>query len=164
MKRRTSDENSILERIQARLADSTKSAAGRSLVLQMGDDAALFRPKVGFETILTCDWFLEGTHFLRAKHPPDSVGWKCLVRAMSDVAAMGGVPRCFLLSLAMPESHTGRWFDALLGGLLRGSPQFAFTFGGGGPTRRRGVLFLVYTATGGGDRPAAPRVGELRRS
>jgi thiamine-monophosphate kinase len=109
----------------------------------MGDDAALFRPKVGFETILTCDWFLEGTHFLRAKHPPDSVGWKCLVRAMSDVAAMGGVPRCFLLSLAMPESHTGRWFDALLGGLRRASRKFACTLAGGDTTRRREILISV---------------------
>jgi thiamine-monophosphate kinase len=143
MKHRTSDENSILERIQARLADSTKSTAGRSLTLEMGDDAALFRPKVGFETILTCDWFLEGTHFLRAKHPPDSVGWKCLVRAISDVAAMGGVPRCFLFSLALPESHTGRWLDALLGGLRRASRKFACTLAGGDTTRRREILINV---------------------
>jgi thiamine-monophosphate kinase len=143
MKRRTSDENSILERIQARFADLTKSAAGRSLLLEMGDDAALFRPKVGFETILTCDWFLEGTHFLRAKHPPDSVGWKCLVRALSDVAAMGGVPRCFLLSLALPESHAGRWLDALLGGLRRASRKFACTLAGGDTTRRREILINV---------------------
>jgi thiamine-monophosphate kinase len=109
----------------------------------MGDDAALFRPKVGFETILTCDWFLEGTHFLRAKHPPDSVGWKCLVRAISDVAAMGGVPRCFLFSLALPESHTGRWLDALLGGLRRASRKFACTLAGGDTTRRREILINV---------------------
>ena len=50
------------------------------------------KPGHGRELILTCDWFLEGTHFLRDKHPADSVGWKCLARAVSDVGAMGGMP------------------------------------------------------------------------
>ena len=86
--------------------------------------------------ILTCDWFLEGTHFLRAKHPPDSVGWKCLARAVSDIAAMGGVPRFFLLSLALPDTHTGRWLDQFLAGLGRASRKFACVLLGGDTTRR----------------------------
>src|SRR5271170_6699884 len=94
------------------------------LSLGIGDDAALFGPTRGCETILTCDWFLEGTHFLREKHPPDAVGWKCLARALSDIAAMGGVPRCFLLSLALPATHTGRWLDQFLGGLRRAAKRF----------------------------------------
>ena len=136
-------ENSILERILKRMADSTKDLSGRAVHLGIGDDAALFRPKRGHEVILTCDWFLEGTHFLREKHPPDAVGWKCLARALSDVAAMGGVPRCFLLSLAMPESHTGRWLDAFLGGLRRASRKFDCTLAGGDTTRQRKILINV---------------------
>ena len=70
----------------------------------IGDDAALWTPTPGRQTVLTCDWFLEGTHFLRDKHPADAVSWKCLARAVSDVAAMGGTPRCFLMSLALPKT------------------------------------------------------------
>ena len=52
---------------------------GRSgLALGVGDDAALLQPRLGRQLVLTCDWFLEGSHFLRDKHPPDSIGWKCL--------------------------------------------------------------------------------------
>jgi thiamine-monophosphate kinase len=46
-----------------------------SLPLGIGDDAALFAAKPGYQTILTCDWFLEGSHFLRDKHPAEAVGW-----------------------------------------------------------------------------------------
>src|SRR6266853_2601479 len=141
--RKLQNEDAILRKI----ADSSRPSSGReaakSVLLGIGDDAALLRPKRGHELILTCDWFLEGTHFRRDKHPADAVGWKCLVRALSDVAAMGGVPRCFLLSLAIPESHTGRWLDAFLGGLRRASRKFACTLAGGDTTRQRKILINV---------------------
>jgi len=146
MSRESPSENSILKRILKRMADSTKNPSGRTVHLGIGDDAALFRPKRGHEVILTCDWFLEGTHFLRDKHPPDAVGWKSLARALSDVAAMGGVPRCFLLSLALPESHTGRWLDAFLSGLRRASRKFGCTLAGGDTTRQRKILINVTVA------------------
>jgi len=141
--RKLQDEGSILRKI----ADSSRSLRSRgvkkSVVLGIGDDAALFRPKLGHELILTCDWFLEGMHFLRDKHPPDSVGWKCLARALSDVAAMGGIPRCFLLSLALPETHTGGWLNLFLGGLRRASRKFRCFLAGGDTTRRNDILINV---------------------
>jgi len=141
-----SDENSILKRIIGRTTRSMQNRARSAIRIGIGDDAALFRPIPGHETILTCDWFLEGTHFLRHKHPPDSVGWKCLARAVSDVAAMGGVPQCFLLSLALPESHTGRWLDEFLGGLRRAAGKFECVLAGGDTTWHREILINVTVA------------------
>ncbi len=120
-----------------------QSSTPRTLTIGIGDDGALFRPTAGHETILTCDWFLEGTHFLREKHPPDSVGWKCLARALSDVAAMGGAPRCFLLSLALPESHASRWLDLFLGGLRRACRKFRCPLAGGDTTLSKKILINV---------------------
>jgi thiamine-monophosphate kinase len=113
------------------------------VLVGMGDDAALFRPRKAHEIILTCDWFLEGTHFLRDKHPPDSVGWKCLARAVSDIAAMGGVARCFLLSLAFPPSHAAPWLDQFLVGLRRASRKFQCALAGGDSTRHAKILINV---------------------
>ena len=134
-------ENELIRKIDKALGKS--SGASREVRLGIGDDAALFRPRAGHELILTCDWFLEGTHFLRDKHPADSVGWKCLARALSDVAAMGGVPRCFLLSLALPASHTGRWMDEFLGGLRRASRTFECVLAGGDTTRGKEILINI---------------------
>ena len=143
MAHRSSDESSILKRILGSTAHALQDHIGHGIRLGIGDDAALFHPNRAFETILTCDWFLEGTHFLRDKHPPDSVGWKCLARALSDVAAMGGKPRCFLLSLALPESHTRSWLDEFLGGLRRAARKFECVLAGGDTTRQQKILINV---------------------
>jgi len=121
------------------------------LALGAGDDAALLVPRSGYQTILTCDWFLEGSHFLRDKHPADSIGWKCLARAVSDIAAMGGEPRQFLLSLALPKTHTGRWLDRFLTGLARATRRLGCQLAGGDTTRSDDLLINVTV------------VGEIRR-
>jgi len=143
MKRKPLTEDSILKKILASCRPQPGSSMSKSIALGIGDDAALFRPKIREETILTCDWFLEGTHFLRDTHPPDSVGWKCLARAVSDIAAMGGTPRCFLLSLALPASLTGRWLDTFLAGLRSASRELGCALAGGDTTRRGEVLINV---------------------
>jgi thiamine-monophosphate kinase len=134
-------EDALLRRIEA-IAARTGIRSSR-VRLGVGDDAALFEGSTGFNQILTCDWFLEGTHFLRDKHPPDAVGWKCLTRALSDVAAMGGAPRCFLLSLALPASHRGRWLDEFLEGLCRAAKRFGCVLAGGDTTERADILINV---------------------
>ena len=143
MPRKGQNEDSLLRKIAESSRSSRSRTAAPCVSMGIGDDAALFRSKPGHETILTCDWFLEGTHFLRGKHPPDAVGWKCLARAVSDVAAMGGTLRCFLLSLALPHTHATRWLDLFLAGLRRASREFHCALAGGDTTRRRGILINI---------------------
>src|SRR5713226_2011824 len=131
------------DQLVQRIAKALAFKSGARLALGIGDDAALVAPTAGYATVLTCDWFLEGSHFLRDKHPPDSIGWKCLARAVSDVAAMGGESRYFLLSLALPETHTGRWLDGFLGGLSRAERRFRCQLAGGDTTRNDKILINV---------------------
>jgi thiamine-monophosphate kinase len=159
------NEDSLIRKIAHRWRLVPHSVPGQSVVLGIGDDASLLRPKSGQEIILTCDWFLEGTHFLRDQHPPDSVGWKCLARALSDIAAMGGTPRCFLLSLALPQKLTGRWLDLFLGGLRRASRKFQCPLAGGDTTRQSKVLINVSIVgevpTGHAVRRSGARAGDI---
>jgi thiamine-monophosphate kinase len=138
MSTRNTRENDLVRRIQA--IGAHRNSAVR---LGIGDDAALLSPRPGYEIVLTCDWFLEGTHFLRDRYPADSVGWKCLARAVSDIAAMGGDPRCFLLSLALPETHTGRWLNEFLSGLRRAARKLKCPLAGGDTTRSLSILANV---------------------
>ncbi len=66
-------------------------APGAGLVLGIGDDCAIYRPRGSREDLLfTTDLLIEGTHFLRHTHSAADVGWKALARGLSDIAAMGG--------------------------------------------------------------------------
>lgn len=164
-KRGRVSEEGLLERIKRSFAGGDRARGdARFVSLGMGDDAALVRPGRGYETVLTCDWFLEGTHFLRDKHPADAVGWKCLARAVSDVAAMGGVPRCFLLSLALPKDLAGAWLDEFLAGLRRAARRFGCVLAGGDTTERREILINVTVVgevrSGRGLRRSGTRVGD----
>jgi len=146
MKKRQSEQGLI-----AKITRGSKGNRVSAMVLAPGDDAALWSPGAGRDTILTCDWFLEGTHFLRDKHPADAVGWKCLARAVSDIAAMGGQARCFLLSLALPPQLTGAWLDEFLRGLRRASRGLHCAMAGGDTTKGDAVLISVTV------------IGEVRR-
>src|SRR6516225_378316 len=75
----------------------------------IGDDCAVLDIPHGHEVLITTDFSLEGVHFRREWHPPDSVGHRCLARGLSDIAAMGGIPRTAFLSLALPADLPQRW-------------------------------------------------------
>lgn len=92
---------------------------GSQLVLGIGDDCAIYRARGSTEDLLfTTDLLLEEVHFRRETHRAFDIGWKCLARGLSDIAAMGGEPRFCLLSLAVPAAVPGRWVDDLFRGLL----------------------------------------------
>jgi thiamine-monophosphate kinase len=80
------------------------AASSKAITLGMGDDCAILRPPPGSEVLVTTDLTLEGRHFRRDSHPPESVGHRCLARGLSDLAAMGGTPLAAFLSLALPEA------------------------------------------------------------
>ena len=131
-------EDQLVGRIAKALSsvgEGRSRGALRSLVkLGIGDDAAILMAGGKQDWILTCDAFIEGVHFLHDRHPPESVGYKSLARAASDIAAMGATPRAFLLTLALPEKLTGRWLDRFLAGMKRASRALGVQLIGGDTT------------------------------
>jgi len=84
----------------------------------IGDDCAVLRLGADEEVLVTTDFSIEGVHFRREWHPPDSVGHRCLARGLSDIAAMGGDPLAAFLSLALPAKLPQSWIDEFFDGLL----------------------------------------------
>jgi thiamine-monophosphate kinase len=123
----------IIERLQRRVPVSKGQ-----LVLGIGDDCAIFRPRGSSEDLLfTTDLLIEGVHF-RPGTAAEAVGYRALTRGLSDIAAMGGKPKFCLVSLAMPGTWL-RHLDAFYRGLL-------------GLARRHDVLLA------GGDMAHSPKL------
>lgn len=103
----------------------------RGARLGIGDDAALVGVARGHDLILTTDLSLEDIHFLRAVHPPRSVGHRALARSLSDIAAMGGTPRFALVSLAISKRTTRAWLQEFYAGLQALAKRFGVAVIGG---------------------------------
>jgi len=134
-------ERQLVEKISRALLPHR--AASSRLKMGIGDDAAVISPASRTEWVLSCDTFLEDTHFRAKAHPPDSVGYKALSRATSDLAAMGATPRYFLLTLALPTTRTGPWLAAFLQGMARAARELEISVIGGDTTRSHAVFISI---------------------
>ena len=94
--------------------------------LGIGDDCAILRVPRGHAMVVTTDLSLEGVHFRRDWHTPESAGHRCLARGLSDIAAMGARPIAAFLSLALPSGSPhaagGDWIARFIAGLSALAP------------------------------------------
>lgn len=131
MARIHSSEEELIDRIRTHVPSAPQGA----LRLGIGDDAAVIRPTPNREWVMTSDQFIEGVHFLAASQPPESIGYKALARATSDIGAMGGKPVLFLLSICLPAERTGLWLDKLAKGMGQAARRFGLVLAGGDTAR-----------------------------
>jgi thiamine-monophosphate kinase len=106
------------------------SGKGRGVVRGIGDDCAVFRPKTGEDLLLKTDQLIEGIHFPHSMRP-EIIGERSLARALSDIAAAGGDPRCCLVALAVPRTKSERWIRSYFRGLLRLAKRTGTVLAGG---------------------------------
>lgn len=122
-------ERALVERIRARFAtDGT-------LVVGIGDDAAVAAPVRGELEVLTTDALVEGVHFDPTYSSYTDVGARALAVNLSDIAAMGASPRLALLSVILPERLTAADVDALLDGFAAEATEAKVTVAGGNLAR-----------------------------
>ncbi len=79
------------------------SSLASSLLSGIGDDAAVISQRTGRDTVITTDLLVEDVDFRLATTTPELLGHKALAVSLSDVAAMGALPRWALLSIGVPE-------------------------------------------------------------
>lgn len=104
---------------------------GDAVVTGIGDDCAVLRIPKGHEVLVTTDFSIENVHFRRDWHPAELVGWRCLARGLSDIAAMGGEPRAAFLSLALAGDIPQPWIRRFMRGLLDLAGRFKVPLAGG---------------------------------
>jgi thiamine-monophosphate kinase len=167
-------EKALIERIarQARTSgrarsrkrsDTIQTAGVRpgvaALLRGIGDDCAVLQVPRGHDALVTTDFSLEGVHFRREWHPPESVGHRCLARGLSDIAAMGGESLAAFLSLALPAQLPQRWVDGFLRGFLALAKKYKVPLAGGDTAQSLGGVLADIVVLG-----SAPRGTAVLRS
>jgi thiamine-monophosphate kinase len=119
----------IIARLTERLRATQAGAAG--VVLGPGDDAAIVEPAAGRALLATADLLVEDRHFDLAFSTPADAGYKSLAVNVSDIAAMGGVPRFALVSLGARADAGPKLLDDLYDGLGEAAAEFGVAVVGG---------------------------------
>ena len=129
------------------IAQSLASLSDAAQGLGLTDDAALFEPTPGHTAVLSTDTLVAGVHFL-PDDPPRDIARKALRVNLSDIAAMGAVPKGYLLNLSLPDDVADTWLDAFVAGLAADQQVFGVTLLGGDTVRTSGPFTVSVTAVG----------------
>ncbi|MBI2832107.1 MAG: thiamine-phosphate kinase [Chloroflexi bacterium] len=89
----------------AEIVNSTrddKAPSWKHLQVGIGDDAAAWECD-GSTQLATVDALVENVHFTLETTPWYDLGWKALAVNLSDIAAMGGLPKYALVALSLPK-------------------------------------------------------------
>jgi thiamine-monophosphate kinase len=93
----------LIDLLAQRISDSKINRyKSDQLIIGIGDDAAAWRGDVSIQ-LATVDTMIEDVHFSLETITWRELGWKSLAINLSDIAAMGGVPRYALIALGLPE-------------------------------------------------------------
>lgn len=115
---------------------------------QIGDDCAFLPGRKGFYLLATVDSQVEGTHFRLSLIPPFFLGRRLLVANLSDIAAMGGIPRYALTAFVLREDVPLAWFEEFLAGLQDEAFRHGVTVVGGNLARTEGPMSFDLTLLG----------------
>jgi thiamine-monophosphate kinase len=104
---------------------------GDSVIKGIGDDCAVIKLSSGKALLITTDILVEDIHFIRDLIPPYLLGRKSMAVNISDIAAMGGIPREAVISAAIPNSVSVEFLESLNDGFQSIAREFEINIVGG---------------------------------
>lgn len=119
-----------------------------TIIQGIGDDAALLRFPSDSDTVICMDTMVEGVHFTRRTMKPYHIGYKLLASNISDLAAMGGHPLYYLVSIAIPSHWMEEEILEIYKGMETLSRQFSMEVIGGDTVSSQHELIVTVTAIG----------------
>jgi thiamine-monophosphate kinase len=134
------------DRLLARLLPSLPVRPGA--VAAAGDDCAVLELSRGENLlVLKTDSVVEKIHFSSGTDPV-LVGWKAMMRPLSDFAAVSGVPQFALVTLIVPRQTASGWVKKLYRGLRRAASRFDVSIVGGETSATLGPIAISVSVSG----------------
>ena len=120
----------------------------KAVVNGPGDDCAVVEtPGRGNFLVLKTDCVVAGVHFLPTANAL-SVGWKAMMRPLSDFAATSALPQFSLITLIAPEGTKVEWVERFYRGLRRAAQRFKVSIVGGEMSSTPGPLAISVSVVG----------------
>ena len=136
------DELSALRRIEEQF-----NTASKGVEVGIGDDAAAVHITGGRLLLATTDSQVEDVHFIKSLISPDILARKAVAVSVSDIGAMGGVPRYILASVGFSGDEDEGYLSQMIAGFRESEKEFRVELIGGNLSTSDKV-FLDITALG----------------
>jgi len=137
-------EDRLLNRILLHLP---RVKGGRVFAGSADDCAIVETPRRKKYLVLKTDCVVEGVHFVPEANASD-VGWKAMMRPLSDFAAASAVPQFALITLIVPGKPKVAWVRALYRGLFRAANRFKVSIVGGETSNTQGPIAISVCVIG----------------
>lgn len=111
----------------------------RDVVVSIGDDAAAVRGRRGKCLLYTADMLIEGVHF-KKDEDVCKVGYKAMAVSVSDIAAMGGIPKYALVTIGLPQKNFKKGARDLCRGIAACAKKFGIDVIGGDTNRSEKLI------------------------
>jgi len=109
----------------------SKFKINRKNLIGIGDDCAVLKEKDQY-FLYTIDSMVENVHFnIKLGVLWSDVGYKSVIRAISDVVAMGGTPKYILMALSLKKGFKEDFFEDLIKGVKNAIMQYNLKLIGG---------------------------------
>lgn len=119
-----------------------------TVVQGIGDDCAVYKVTEGYEQLVSTDTMVEGVHFSFQYMMPYDVGYRLMTANLSDIAAMGGIPRQVVLSVASPGHIDTRILEEIYRGVKEQCQHYHVNLIGGDTVSIDGPMVWTITIIG----------------
>lgn len=140
------DEFSLIRYLTEKLTDSAELS--NDVLVGIGDDAAVMRWPATSALVMSCDTMVEHVHFSVQTSRPYEIGYKAMASTISDIAAMGAIPKFVTVSLVLPAHAEPEWLRTMYDGLSMCANKYGVTIVGGDTVSTKGDLAVSLTAVG----------------
>ena len=130
-----------------RLIEEQFQSAVKCVEVGIGDDAAALKVAPGKLLLATTDCQVEGVHFQKSRIAPEELARKSVAVSVSDIGAMGGVPKFILASLGFSKNEDEQFLMGLIKGFRSSEEEFGVKLVGGNLSSSE-KIFLDVTSLG----------------
>jgi len=115
----------------------------KDVVAGIGDDAAVLKHDKNNYLLFTTDMLVENDHFSLKYSTPMQVGMKAIEQNASDIAAMGGIPKFAVISIALPNDIDAEFVGGLYKGINKKAKEYRINIVGGNISHSREIVINV---------------------